>query len=91
MNAARHCARREPSSPKLVRDAREMSSCSKDRANQGVKPEPLIITGFEEFDEEPAERRRESGRVLIGSAEDIYEVGKKVEPNSVGGNDDQER
>ncbi|KAF4675443.1 hypothetical protein FOL47_007751 [Perkinsus chesapeaki] len=36
------------------------------------KPEPILITGFEEFDEESKERRRESGRVLIGSTEDIY-------------------
>ncbi|KAF4731009.1 hypothetical protein FOZ62_020363 [Perkinsus olseni] len=52
------------------------------RVDQAKKPKPVIITGFEEFDviEEPVERRRESGRVLIGSTEDLFggEVEDKV-------------
>ncbi|KAF4730818.1 hypothetical protein FOZ63_022856 [Perkinsus olseni] len=55
------------------------------RVDQTKKPKPVIITGFEEFDvvEEPVERRRESGRVLIGSTEDLFGGGVEDQAKDV--------
>ncbi|KAF4670673.1 hypothetical protein FOZ61_009516 [Perkinsus olseni] len=55
------------------------------RVDQTKKAKPVIITGFEEFDviEEPVEKRRESGRVLIGSTEELFGGGVEDQAKDV--------